>query len=95
MILDLQMARMAIAEYFMTYDSPPRKFEDAHMPAPPHARLLENGSIEYRAGGRPTAFTTNKTIRTALGNHQQWDAALATPAERTPAGIESQLVRPD
>ena len=71
MILDLQMARMAIAEYFMTYDSLPRKFEDAHMPAPPHARLLENGSIEYRAGGRPTARVLWRLRPTKL--RMEWD----------------------
>ena len=55
MILDLQMARVGITEYFMANDSLPRKFEDVDMLVPPHTRLLENGLSEYRAGGRPTA----------------------------------------
>ena len=71
MILDLQMARVAVTEYFMTNDSLPRKFEDADMPAPPHTRLLENGSIEYRAGGRPTARVLWRLRPTEL--RMEWD----------------------
>lgn len=55
MVLDLQMLRVAITEYLMTNDSLPRNFDDMEIPAPPNTRLLENGSIEYRVGGRPTA----------------------------------------
>ncbi len=58
-------------------------------------RAIKAVEQSLRAGGRPTAFTMNKTIMAALKNDPHFQVVLATPAERTPAGIESQLVRPD
>lgn len=71
MILDLQMLRVGVTEYFMTNDRLPRKFEDAGMPAPPHTRLTDNGSIEYLAGGRPTARVLWRLRPTSL--RMEWD----------------------
>lgn len=55
MALDLAPVRMAVAEYYMTLGALPRKFDGLGMPAPRNTRLLENGAIEYRVGGRDTA----------------------------------------
>ena len=55
MMVDLAGLRVAVAVYYQTTGSLPRTFKDAEMPAPPNTRLLENGSIEYLAGGRTTA----------------------------------------
>ena len=70
MVGDLAILRVAMAEYYMTNDALPRRFEEG-LPVPSHARLLENGSIEYLAGGRPTARVFWRARPTSL--RIEWD----------------------
>jgi outer membrane protein OmpA-like peptidoglycan-associated protein len=55
MIQDLATLRVAVAEYYQTMGSLPRTFKEVEIPDLPHTRFLENGAIEYLAGGRTTA----------------------------------------
>ena len=71
MVGDMAPLRVAFAEYLMTNDSLPRNFDDAGLPAPPHTRLLQNGSIEYLAGGRPAARVYWRARPTSL--RIDWD----------------------
>ncbi len=81
MISDMTEDEKSISEAFASC-------KDARLPDDFADRLARR----IRENGENPA---NKTIKTTLGKHPGWGAALATPAERTPAGVESQLVRLD
>ena len=96
MILDLQMLRVGVTEYFMTNDGLPRNFETADIPAPPHTRLLENGSIEYLASGRPAARVLWRLRPTAV--RMEWDCVspdIVNLSERVPGCRYAPSFQPD
>jgi outer membrane protein OmpA-like peptidoglycan-associated protein len=71
MMQDMASLRVAIADYFMTNETLPRNFDEAQITAPPHSRLLQNGSVEYLAGGRPTARVLWRLRPTSM--RLEWD----------------------
>lgn len=96
MMGDMTPLRVAFAEYYMTNDSLPRNFDDVGLPPPPHIRLLENGSIEYLAGGRPAARVFWRVRPTSL--RIDWDCVspdIVNLAERVQGCRYLPSFRPD
>ena len=71
MMHDMAMLRTAVAEHYQTNGSLPRNLDDAGVTMPPHVRIIKNGSIEYLAGGRPSARVYWRARPTSLG--LRWD----------------------
>ncbi len=59
------------------------------------ARVLAAVRESLRCGGKRSAVAENAAITAALQDDPKYAATLATPAERAPATIDSQLVMPD
>jgi outer membrane protein OmpA-like peptidoglycan-associated protein len=96
MVADMAPLRVAFAEFYMTNDSLPRNFDDVGLPAPPHTRLLGNGSIEYLAGGRPAARVFWRARPTSL--RIDWDCVspdIVNLAERVQGCRYLPSFRPD
>jgi hypothetical protein len=71
MMGDMASLRTAFAEHYMTNGTLLRNLDDTGLPTPPHVRVMKNGSIEYLAGGRPTARVYWRARPTTL--RVDWD----------------------